>query len=146
MIKGLLGDVYFVVSGYKILTPNDVSRSRQARIAKHDILGKKPKLEFQGVDLAEISFNIRFDESLGVDIKREFRKLNNMFENGLVADFAIGSEYYGEYLISRLDDNIRRTYGSGDTLVLETSITLQEYGYGNFNKPSLFSQLSSIFN
>lgn len=122
-----LGNIVFEVSSNTIKTFNNFSRSRKARIAKHDIIGHKPKLEFQGIDLADISFNIYLNEGLGINIERELRNLDDIFINGMAASLVIGSKYYGDFLITGIDENVKYTYRNGNSQVCEVPITLQEY-------------------
>lgn len=127
MQVGILGDMTFEVSSFRLLTVNGMSRSGSTRTAKHDVINSKPKLEFLGDDLDSISFNIRLDASLGVNPDREIQYLNEMRKNGIVLDFAIGQRYYGQFLIMSMSEDIKHTYPNGTTMVAEVSLQIDEY-------------------
>lgn len=125
MILGILGNVRFSVSSSKVFTLKDISVSHTSRIAKHDILGKKPKLEYMGEDLDSISFNIRLDGTLGINPKKELDNLKAL--RGMVCGLSLGQEYFGQYLLESISNDIKYTYANGDILVAELSISLSEY-------------------
>lgn len=127
MIVGSFGDVVFSVSSFLVRTLDDISISYKSRIAKHEIIGNKPKLEYQGEDLTEISFKMRFDRSFGVDPENELRKLED--QKGMACIFFLGDKYYGDFLITSIGNDIQRTLKDGSTLVAEVSVSLQEYIY-----------------
>lgn len=127
MIVGSFGDVVFSVSSLLVRTLDDISISYKSRIAKHEIIGNKPKLEYQGEDLTEISFKMRFDRSFGVDPDNELRKLED--QKGMACIFFLGDKYYGDFLITSIGNDIQRTLKDGSTLVAEVSVSLQEYIY-----------------
>lgn len=127
MIVGSFGDVVFSVSSFLVRTLDDISISYKSRIAKHEIIGNKPKLEYQGEDLTEITFKMRFDRSFGVDPDNELRKLED--QKGMACIFFLGDKYYGDFLITSIGNDIQRTLKDGSTLVAEVSVSLQEYIY-----------------
>ena len=51
MQVGSMGDIPFVVSYGKIRTFSDYGRSVSGRWTKHDLIGRKPVLEFLGPDV-----------------------------------------------------------------------------------------------
>lgn len=64
---GKLGSlVTFKTSDKKILTYKDYNRQISARWAKHERIGKRPKMEFLGKEQGEVTFTVELDASLGV--------------------------------------------------------------------------------
>ena len=47
---GSWNGIVFKVSSQKIFSPTDINVKRSSRWATHDIIGKTPKMEFQGMD------------------------------------------------------------------------------------------------
>jgi hypothetical protein len=125
MIIGTLGTLDFEVSSKVVATLDGLSISSKARIAKHDILGSKPKLEYQGLDLMDVSFNIYLNLSLGVSVNKKLREINDLF--GMRLDLAIGSKYYGEFLLLGVDQNVKYHTKNGNIHAVEVAIQLQEY-------------------
>ena len=126
MIVGILGNTVFETSPDYVKTLTDMSRTRTARIAKHDIIGNKPKLEYQGVDLVSFSFKIRLDANLGVDPEQELKALEDMQE-GFAPGLTIGNRYFGKFLIESIGEDIRFTRKDGATILAELDISLLEY-------------------
>lgn len=56
----------FKVSSSKIFSLSDISVKRSSRWATHDIIGKVPKMEFQGMDQIAVECKIILDATLGV--------------------------------------------------------------------------------
>ncbi|WNA15514.1 hypothetical protein [Acinetobacter phage HFM1] len=126
---GALGNIVFTVSSDFVRTPSNIKKSRSARIAKHDIIGSKPKLEFQGEDLVSMSFDIRLDASLGVSPQSDINSLARLYTSGEVVDLVIGNVYHGAFLIESIEENTKYTDRNGNVIVAELSISLQEYVY-----------------
>lgn len=126
---GVLGDIVFSVSSTQVKTLSNMQKTKTSRIAKHDIIGNKPKLEFQGMDLDKFSFDIRLDASLGVNPDIELRRLERMQQQGEVAQLVIGSNYHGDYLINSIGEDYKHTDRNGNTITVEVSVDLEEYIY-----------------
>lgn len=62
---GIFGKLPFLCSSAVTFTFKDLSVSRSARWATHEIIGKKPVLEYIGPGLTEVSFNIQLNSMLG---------------------------------------------------------------------------------
>lgn len=126
---GVLGDIVFNVSSSQVKTLSNIQKNRTARIAKHEILGNKPKLEFQGMDLIDMSFDIRLDASLGVNPVMEISRLDLLMSTGEVLDLIIGNTYHGAFLIKYMSEATKYTDRNGITIAAELSINLEEYIY-----------------
>ena len=63
-VTGLLGTLPFVCSSNIVNTFKDVNRELATKYARHDVIGRKPVLEWIGEEPDMISFKIRFDSSL----------------------------------------------------------------------------------
>lgn len=126
---GALGNIVFTVSSNFVRTPSNIKKSRSARIAKHEIIGSKPKLEFQGEDLVSMSFDIRLDASLGVSPQADINSLSTLESTGEIVDLVIGNVYHGAFLIESIEENTKYTDRNGNIIVAELSINLQEYVY-----------------
>jgi phage protein U len=126
---GVLNDIVFVVSADFIRTVSDIQKNRSARIAKHEVIGSKPKLEFQGEDLVTMSFGIRLDASLGVAPQRDINKLSVMESTGEIVDFVVGDVYHGSFLIDSISEVTKYTDRNGNVTVAELSVSMTEYIY-----------------
>ena len=93
MQVGSLGELPFVCSQDKVRTFKDLTRDLGARWAKHEVIGKKPALEYVGPELMSASLTIRFDLSLGISPEEGLDRLKRMLENKLYICF------YAKFLI-----------------------------------------------
>ncbi|QHJ79176.1 MAG: hypothetical protein [Caudoviricetes sp.] len=126
---GALNDIVFIVSSDFVRTLSGLQKTRTARIAKHEIIGNKPKLEFQGEDLIEVSFDMRLDVSLGVNPQRDIDRISTILATGEIVDFITGDVYHGSFLISNTGEVTKYTDRRGNILVAELSVSLTEYVY-----------------
>jgi phage protein U len=124
---GSLGQLPFICSWKKVLTFSDLSRENSARWAKHEVIGKKPVLEFVGEDLSSVSLSIRFDKSLGIPPAKGLARLKDMLENRLYKTLIIGGEYLGRYVIEQVSETRKFHDGNGVCLVATATIKLTEW-------------------
>lgn len=126
-VIGTLGVLPFVCSQGKVLTFNGLSRDLSARWAQHDVIGKKPVLEWVGDGLATVSLSIRFDMSLGAPPLAGLLALKTMMESRKDHMLIIGGEFLGRYVIESISEERKFHTGAGVCIVAEASITLKEW-------------------
>lgn len=126
---GSFGEIVFEVSPKKTLTFSEFQRSGSARWNEHEIIGLKPKSEFNGPGLEEISFTILLKAELGVNPSKQLTKLRNMRDTGKVSSFVIGGKPISNnyWSIQQLSESHKVVDNKGNILVAEVSITLKEY-------------------
>ena len=129
MAIGSLGKVVFETSEKKIRTFFDLKRSASARIGTHDLIGKKPILEFVGPGLEQISMNVRLDVSLGLNPADELKALREMRDKGEIVKFILNGEPVTEnyWLIEQISEDHRQIDNKGRLLIADLSITMKEY-------------------
>ncbi|MGN1149823.1 MAG: phage tail protein [Sutterella sp.] len=126
-VIGAYGSLPFVCSRKKVLTFSDLSREQSVRWAKHDVIGKKPVLEFVGYELTTVSMKIRFDTSLGIPPAVGLHHLKKMLNNGEHKALVIGGEYLGRYVIESLSEERNWHTAAGVCQVAEATLTLKEW-------------------
>ena len=104
---GSFGELPFKCSTKKVLTFSGLSRSNKVRWGKHDVIGKKPVLEFIGDDLSSGSLTIRFDISLGVPPAQGLSRLKRMMENHQYKTLIVGGENLGRYVIESIEEDVK---------------------------------------
>lgn len=124
---GTLGQLPFICSQDKVRTFTDLNRNITARWAKHEVIGKKPVLEWVGDDLMTVSLKIRFDVSLGIAPKDGLDRLKRMLENKQYKTLTIGGENLGRYVIESISEERKFHAGDGVCLVAEATINLTEW-------------------
>lgn len=126
---GTLGKVVFEVSSNKVQTFRDFSRSSTAQTAKHNIVGRKPRLEFLAPDLEEITFAMKLKKDLGVNITETMEELRMMRDTGKVVPLIIAGEPVtdNKWLITSLSEGSIQTDGRGNIINMEVNVSLTEY-------------------
>lgn len=126
---GILGFVTFETSSRRIRTFNSLQRSGSSRWATHEIIGKKPVLEFLGPGVEQIAFEMRLDIALGVDPADSFMFLRWSRDNGFAMPFILGGQPVSEnlWVIQSMNENWRNVDNRGKLLSAEAEITLMEY-------------------
>lgn len=124
---GSFGDIAFTSSDTKLLTFRDMVKQYAARYAKHDVIGKKPKLEFVGPDLRKASFTIRLDITKGVKPKEVIDSFVALTEQGEAQAFMLGSEFIGMYVIISAEEVAKFYDNRGGLWVAEFKVSIEEY-------------------
>lgn len=126
---GVLGDIVFSVSSDKIRTFKTLNRFGGARIAAHELINRKPLLEFIGPSLETISMTISFSVADGVSPETEVKALRELRDKGRAVAFILGGEPQGEglWLVESVNEEYRYIDNQGDAHQIDASVTLKEY-------------------
>ena len=129
MIIGYLGDIVFTTSKSLVRTIDGFGRSGSGRWAAHEVIGDKPLLEFLGAGLEEISFEMLFNSSLGVDPETELAALRELRDSGeavpLVLNGTMVTDNY--WVVESLSETVLYWARGGSVQVARVSVTLREY-------------------
>lgn len=126
---GSLGDIVFTVTRDEMRTFRNYRRSTKARFASHEIIGKKPIIEYIAPEGEEITFAMQFHVGLGVSPAEETAKLRELCERGEPMYLVLGNEPVGAYMwvIESLGESAERIDHGGRILMTQVEITLKEY-------------------
>lgn len=124
---GILGNVIFTVSSFKVLTFSGLTKDVSVRTVEHEVIGMKPKTEFIGPDLKPVSFDMRLDANLGVNPQDEIDNLEYLCENGIICVLILGDKVHGEYLITGISQSFDHFYRDGTLLKASINVKLKEY-------------------
>lgn len=127
---GNLGkQIVFKTSDKKILTFNDFKQSVSGRWAVHERIGEKPRSEFIGPGLRNISFTIVLSVSNGIKPRKTLEKIEKMIEEGTVEYLIIGGKKVGnnKWKITDMSETWDVIYSKGQLARATASITLEEY-------------------
>lgn len=126
-VIGTLGELPFICSHGKVLTFSGLSRDLSVRWAQHDVIGKKPVLEWIGEELANVTLTIRFDVSLGSPPKEGLLGLKNMMTSRKDHMLIVGGDFLGRYVIESISEERKFHTGAGECQVAEATIALKEW-------------------
>ncbi|WP_293726866.1 phage tail protein [uncultured Phascolarctobacterium sp.] len=129
MQVGSMGDIPFVVSYGKIRTFSDYGRSGSGRWAKHDLIGRKPVMEFLGPDVEKVSLKIQLRTDHGINPESELERLRKMRDTGAVFPFILGGAPVSDnyWLLEDIGENVSYWRAGGKILSVTVDITLTEY-------------------
>ena len=129
MQVGSMGDIPFVVSYGKIRTFSDYGRSGSGRWAKHDLIGRKPVMEFLGPDVENVSMKIQLRTDHGINPESELERLRKMRDTGAVFPFSLGGAPVSDnyWLLEDIGENVSYWRAGGKILSVSVDITLTEY-------------------
>lgn len=126
---GSFGEIIFEVSYEQMRTFFDFTRSASGRWVAHERFGQKPRSEFLGPSLDEISFTMRFDVKHGMNPKAEMDRLLDWCRSGKVETLIIGGTPIGrdQWTIKSVTQNWKVLDGQGRLLTGEANVSLEEY-------------------
>jgi len=123
---GFFGDIIFEVSADLVKTWESLRSKRKAVYASHELAGGKSKLEFTGVELNELSFNVRLD-ARWVSPREESDKIQAALEDGEPRVLAIGGKPLGEYVLQDITEQTKYTDSQGRALASRLTLNFKEY-------------------
>ena len=129
MFIGTFGNVILETSNDLVRTFKDMTRDTNVRLASHDIIGKKPVIEWIGPGTDTIKFSMQFNSILGVEPKDEEKKLRDMAQTGKVAHIIVGGEPISDYkfIIESISSSGRIYDRDGNLIKSMVDITVKEY-------------------
>ena len=126
---GTFGEVTFEVSSEKVKTFSDLKRNSSARLASHDLIGRKPLLEFGGPGLETLTFNMSLSAFWGLEPMEEAKTLRQMRDEGIAAPFTLNGEPQGEglWVMESLSEDWKYIDNNGVPRQIDCQLTLKEY-------------------
>lgn len=126
---GSINGIPFIVSSRYLRTFSDYNRSIKSKWATHDIIGQKPKLEFLGSDLENISFKMLLRKDLGVNPEEEIETLKKWCDEGEYFPIIINQKPINDnyWVITSISETILHTDAYGEIISAEVSLSLTEY-------------------
>lgn len=129
MLVGSYGDITFMARRGMVCTFDDYSRGSSARWAKHDVMGKKPVMEFIGPDIEKITFTMQFRTANGIVPEVMLDKLRKLRDQGkpqllVLAGRPVGKNYW---VIESLGEAVKFWGKYGNIESVEIDVSLTEY-------------------
>lgn len=126
---GSFAGITFEISSKKVLTFNDMRRSETTRWTVHDIMGKKPLVEYNGPGQESISFRVIFKSNLNVDPWRKIKKFREFQHKGKVGALMLGKKTIAnsKFYIEDMQEVYKHIDNKGVIHTIECDLTLKEY-------------------
>lgn len=123
------GDIKFSVTSDKVLTFRNFKRESTGRWASHSIIGKRPKTEFLGPDMDEITLEVILDAEYGVSPRSEMYKFRSALKSGEVNYLYVnGSKVcVNKLAITKVTENWDEIWSNGELVRATDTVTFSEY-------------------
>lgn len=119
----------FKVSSEKIFSLSDISVKRSSRWATHYIIGKVPKMEFQGMDQIAVECKIILDATFGVKPIEQAEKFHKALNNGTAAKLVIAGKAISnnKFVLTDISEEYDIITNAGKVQRLTLSLSFKEY-------------------
>lgn len=126
---GFFGDIIFETNDERILTFANFQRNSGGRWEKHDIIQRKPALEFIGPDLDRVSFTVILNGSYGVSPREEMVRWLVKERSGAAETLVIGNAALGmdKWVVRSVSQMWNVIMNEGKVLSGRVDIELEEY-------------------
>lgn len=123
------GDIRFSVSGRKQLSFRDMKRTSSARWASHNIIGKRPKTEFLGPGMDEVTLEIVLSAEMGVRPRSEMAKFRSACKKGEVHYLYINGKKVcrNKMAITAVSESWDEIWSQGELARAAVAVTFSEY-------------------
>lgn len=126
---GVLGTIRFEVSDKRIRTFTDFSRTISGRWTAHEVLGKKPKSQYLGPALDQVTFSMSFNARWGVRPDQELYRLYELVRLGKAVPLILGGKIYGSglWVVKSVEQHLDQVDNKGRVLRASANVSLEEY-------------------
>lgn len=126
---GSFGGITFQVSEKNTLTFRDYQRSSSARWNTSEISYQKPKKEFDGPGLENITLTVILSGNLGVNPENVLKRWRDMKDKGKVGKLIIGNKPITKnyFSLNNLDESDPVIDAKGNFWKVTATLTLEEY-------------------
>lgn len=126
---GCWGGIIFKISETNLLPMQNMKQDLSGRWAKHDVIGSKPKSEFQGADLRTFTLSTIVDVQFGLKPHTMMKKINQACENGKVDILVIGTHKIGtrKWKLEKVSESYDLIYRQGELARATIDLTFSEY-------------------
>jgi phage protein U len=135
-VIGILGGVMFESStgdgplGVRVRTYENLQRSKGAKYAAHEVHGRKPLLEFTGLDGDTISLSMQLNASLGISPSETISELTAILEGGAAVPLIFGGAPLGLFVLEGISEAWGVVESEGRLVSATVTAQLREYPDG----------------
>ena len=129
-------DIVFKVSRKQAYVVQNFSQKLSGRWSDSTPIGQKPRSEFNGPGLRQVSFTMLLSASLGVKPRDTLRKLQRIVGLGLVDYLVIGKSRVGfnKFKITSVSESWDVILNKGELAEAKVDVTMEEYVSTSSNK------------
>ena len=121
--------IVFETSDAKIFNFSKMQRTVKGRWASHSRVGKKPRKQFLGPDLDQVTFTITINAEHGVKPRKTVENIEKLIRTGKPQTVVIGKKKVGshKYAITEISESWETILNEGEVVKIVCDITLEEY-------------------
>lgn len=121
--------IKFSVSSDKVLTFNNLKRTASGRWTKHNIIGAKPKSEFQGAEAEGVTIDVNLSAEHGVKPRTTLDRIIKATEKGTIGYLIVGGKKVckKKVYIQSYSDTWNVVMNKGELVSASLSLTFSEY-------------------
>ena len=122
-------DIKFSVNSEKQLSLRDMKRTSSARWASHNIIGKRPKMEFLGPDMDEVTLEVVLSAEMGVRPRSEMAKFRSACKKGEAHYLYINGKKVckNKMAIKAVSESWDEIWSQGELVRAVVAVTFSEY-------------------
>ena len=122
-------NIKFSVNSEKQLSFRDMKRTSSARWTSHNIIGKRPKTEFLGPGMDEVTMDVILSAEMGVRPRSEMKKFRAACKKGEVHYLYINGKKVckNKMAITAVSESWDEIWSQGELARAVVSVTFSEY-------------------
>lgn len=122
-------NIKFSVNSEKQLSFRDMKRTSSARWTSHNIIGKRPKTEFLGPGMDEVTLEVVLSAEMGVRPRSEMEKFRSACKKGEVHYLYINGKKVckNKMAITAVSESWDEIWSQGELAKAVVSVTFSEY-------------------
>lgn len=126
---GNYGDITFETSDERILNFTGFSRDSVGRWAPHDVIDRKPVLEYLGPELDTITFTVALNGNFGVRPRDEMERWLIKCRDGTAETLVIGGKPLGmdKWVVLSVSQMWGVVFNRGEVFAGSVDVELNEY-------------------
>ncbi len=121
--------VKFYVDTGKQLSFTGMKRSSSGRWAAHNIIGQRPKPEFLGPSMDEVTMDVVLDASMGINPRKTMKAFRFACKKGEAHYLRINGKKVckNKMAISSVEEHWERLWNKGELVRATVTVTFSEY-------------------
>lgn len=122
-------NIAFSVNSEKQLSFRNMKRTSSSRWASHNIIGKRPKMEYLGIDMDEVTLEVVLSAEMGVRPRSEMKKFRAACKSREVNYLYINGKKVcaNKMAITAVSESWDKIWSQGELVRAVVAVTFSEY-------------------
>ncbi len=121
--------IVFQVNSEKVFTFRNLKKKYSTQWNSHDIIGRRPKLEWQGAEMEEVTLEVILSAEYGINPRKALKRFRVAAQKGQVAYFYLGGKKLTKYkmYLDNGSESWERIWNQGELVKATAMLTFKEY-------------------